>query len=209
VASALGVMVGVSGLDQGFFEMLRGNAATGSLIVKAIGPDQRMWAHGTEEALTIVPTFLAAGILAVAIAVALIVWSVRFIGRPDGGGVFLALAGLLFLAGGGVAMIVFVVFGWAVARRIGRPITWWRALPAVIAGLAARGWRPLIAACALLYAFALEIAIAGVVPGVADPELRLYICWSALLAMMAGMVLALIGASAGDASDETSAAAAP
>jgi hypothetical protein len=158
-------MVGVSGLDHGFFEMLQGNAATGSLIVKAIGPDQRMWVHGTEEAFTVVPAFLATGILAVATAVALIVWSVRCIDRPNGSGVFLALAGLLFLVGGGVAMIVFVFFGWAVARRIGRPITWWRALPAVIAGLAARGWRPLIAACALLYAFALEIAIAGVVPG--------------------------------------------
>lgn len=199
VASALGVMVGVSGLDHGFFEILRGNAPTGSLVVQAIGPDQRMWIHGTEEAFTIVPNFLAAGIFSVAIALAIIVWSIRYIDRPIGATVFLGLSVALFLVGGGVAMLVSVLFGWAVARRIDRPIGWWRAIPASLIDGLVTGWRGLIVLCAVLYAFALEVAIAGVVPGVSDPEARLYICWTALLAMLASMILALAGAAAEDA----------
>ena len=67
VAAALGVCVGVSGLDHGFFEALQGNTATPGLIVQAIGPAQRMWIHGTEEAFTLVPNFLVTGILAMAV----------------------------------------------------------------------------------------------------------------------------------------------
>ncbi|MGA2500734.1 MAG: hypothetical protein ABSH20_23600 [Tepidisphaeraceae bacterium] len=198
VASALGIMVGVSGLDHGSFEILRGNAPMGSLIVQAIGPDQRMWIHGTEEAFTIAPNFLVAGILSVAVALAIIVWSIGYIGRPMGPTVFLALSAALFLVGGGVAMLVFVLFCWAMARRIDRPVGWWRALPASLIDGLVTGWRGLIVLCAVLYAFALEVAIAGVVPGVGDPEARLYICWTALLAMLASMVLAVAGAAAED-----------
>jgi hypothetical protein len=68
----------------------------------------------------------------------------------------------------------------------------------LIDGLIA-GWRGLIVLCAVLYAFALEVAIAGVLPGVSDPEARLYICWTALLVMIASMILALAGAAAEDA----------
>jgi hypothetical protein len=198
VAAALGAMVGVSGLDHGFFEMLQGNAATGQLVVQAIGPEQRMWVHGTEEAFTIVPTFLLAGILSMAMGLAVIAWSVGFIDRPHGATIFLALAGAMFLVGGGVGMLVFVALGWAVARRIDRPITWWRALPGTVVGQLAGGWRWLITVAVVLYAFALEVAIAGVVPGVEDADMRLYLCWLSLLGMLVGMVLALIGASAAE-----------
>jgi hypothetical protein len=212
VAAALGAMVGVSGLDHGFFEMLQGNTATGQLVVRAIGPEQRMWVYGTEEAFTIVPNFLLTGVLSVAVGLAVIVWSIGFIDRPHGAAVFLALAGLMFLVGGGVGMLVFVALGWAVARRIHRPIGWWRRLPAGAVGPLARGWRPLIAVAAVLYAFALEVAIAGAVPGIEDPHARQYLCWLALLGMLASLVLALAGASAREAvdgagaSDDTSSA---
>jgi len=199
VAAALGAMVGVSGLDHGFFETLQGGKATGSLIVQAIGPDQRMWVRGTEEAFTILPIFLAAGILSLALGVAVIVWSVGFIERRHGAAVFLALSGLMFLAGGGVGMLAFVVIGWAVARRIDRPIGWWRSLPATLRPGLARAWRGLIALAAVLYAFALEVAIAGIVPGVADPDAREYLCWLALVGMLVSMLLALAGASAWEA----------
>jgi hypothetical protein len=200
VAAALGAMVGVSGLDHGFFETLRGNAPTSSLVVTAIGPGQRMWVHGTEEAFTIVPNFLLAGILSIFLGLAVIVWSVGFIDRPHGASVFLALSGLMFLAGGGIGMLVFVALGWAIARRIRRPISWWRSLPSGLAAGLARTWRILIALGLVLYAFALEVAIAGVVPGVEDPDVRQYLCWLALLGMLAAVILALGGASAAEAS---------
>ena len=211
VASALGVCVGVSGLDHGFFEALQGDMSTPGLIVQAIGPAQRMWIHGTEEAFTLVPNFLATGILAMVVGVLTIAWSIGFIDRPNGSRVLLLLGGLLFLVGGGIGMLVFLLFGWAAARRIHRPLTWWHAvLPAGAGRVLSRAWPGLVAVGLALYAFALEVAIVGVVPGVSDPEQALVICWSALLAILAALGVALVGASAGDvagASDQHSAGA--
>jgi len=199
VASALGVCAGVSGLDHGFFEALQGNTATPGLIVQAIGPAQRMWIHGTEEAFTIVPNFLVTGILAMVVGLLTIAWSISFIDRPNGSRVLLLLGGLLFLVGGGIGMLVFLLFGWAVARRIHRPLTWWRSvLPAGAGSVLSMVWPGLVAVGLVLYAFALEVAIVGVVPGVSDPEQALVICWSALLAMLAALGVALVGASAAD-----------
>jgi hypothetical protein len=199
IASALGVMVAISGFDHGAFELLQGNEPTTGLVIQAIGPDQRMWARGTEEAMTLAPTFLLAGIASLLVAVAILVWSVWFIGRPHGSTVFLGLGGLLLLAGGGIGMVIFVLFGWAVARRIGRPMTWWRAIvPPAPARTLARIWPALIVVVFGLYAIALEIAIAGVVPGVSDPDHLQLICWLTLLVMLGTMLAALVGASAQD-----------
>jgi len=64
----------------------------------------------------------------------------------------------------------------------------------------AGAWPGLVAAGLALFAFALEVAIVGVVPGVSDPDKALLICWSALLAMLAAFFVALVGASVhGDA----------
>jgi hypothetical protein len=196
VAAALGVCVGISGLDHGFFEVLQGNTATPGLIVQAIGPVQRMWVYGTEEAFTIVPNFLLTGILAIVVGLLTIVWSVRYIDRPNGSRVLLLLGGLMFLVGGGIGMLVFLLFGWLVARRIDRPLT---SVPSLLPGTVARvlgkAWPGLVLVGLVLYAFALEVAIAGVVPGVSDPDQALSICWSALLGSLACLGVALVGAS--------------
>ncbi len=131
VAAALGICVGVSGLDHGFFEALQGNTPTPGLIVQAIGPAQRMWTYGTEEAFTLVPNFLLTGFLAMLVGLVTIIWSVRYIDRPNGNRVFLLLGGLLFLVGGGIGMLVFLLFGWLVARRIHRPLAW---VPSLLSG---------------------------------------------------------------------------
>ncbi len=197
VAAALGICVGVSGLDHGFFEALQGNSPTPGLIVQAIGPAQRMWAYGTEEAFTLVPNFLLTGILALLVGLVTIAWSIRYIDRPNGSRVLLLLGGLLFLVGGGIGMLVFLLFGWLVARRIHRRLAW---VPSRLPGIVGRGlrkaWPGLVVVGMALYAFALEIAIVGVVPGASDPDAALAICWLALLGTLASMGLALVGASA-------------
>ncbi len=201
VAAALGICVGVSGLDHGFFEALQGNTPTPGLIVQAIGPAQRVWVYGTEEAFTLVPNFLVSGFLAMLVGLATIIWSVRHIDRPSGSRVLLVLGGLLFLVGGGIGMLVFLLFGWVVARRIGRPLAWLPSLlPGRLCAVLSRTWPGLVLVGLALYAFALEVAIAGVVPGVSDPDAALAICWLALLGTLASMGLALVGASARAAS---------
>jgi hypothetical protein len=201
IASALGIMVAISGLDHGSFELLQGDKPTPGLFIAAIGADQQMWAYGTEDAMTLAPTFLWAGILSLLVAVAIAVWSIGFIGRSHGSAGFLLLGGLLLLTGGGIGMVVFVIFGWAVSRRIGRPVTWWRAiLPPAATRSLSRTWPALVVLAFGLFAIALEIAIAGVVPGVTDPAHVQLICWATLLAMAGVMLTALVGASAQDLS---------
>jgi hypothetical protein len=196
VAAAAGVCVGISGLDHGFFEILQGNAPISGVVIQAIGPEQQMWESGTEEAFTIVPNFLITGILAMLLGVAMIVWSVGFLDEPRAHRGYLALGLLMFLVGGGIGMLVFLLLGWAVARRIHRPAAWWgRVLPGALESTLARTWRGAIGVAGLLYGVALEIAIVGYVPGVTDPALALSICWGSLLATLVVFVLALFGAS--------------
>jgi peptidoglycan/LPS O-acetylase OafA/YrhL len=204
IATTLGICVGLAGLEHGLFEALQGSAPTPGLIVRAIGPAQQMWPYVTEEALTVIPDFLVAGIATTAAGLLTIAWSILFIDRPRGANGLLALGAVLFLVGGGIAMLVFLVFGWAVARRIDRPIGWWRGIvPAPIAAWLASRWPWLVAAAIVLYAIAVEIAVFGFVPGMSDPDLILAICWTALLAMLLVLVLALVGASAAEMGIDT------
>jgi peptidoglycan/LPS O-acetylase OafA/YrhL len=205
IASTLGVVAGMSGLDHGFFETLQGNTATHGLFVQAIGPAQRMWAYGTEDAFTIVPNFLVTGILAMALGVLVIAWSVGFIDRKNGSRVFLGLAALLFLVGGGVALVGFVALCWAVSRRIGRGSGRSPAGgPGGTRKLLSRLWPAFLAASLVLVTFALEVAIAGFVPWLTNPDLIQLTCWSSLAAMLVLLLLAIAGASTDDAERRTS-----
>jgi hypothetical protein len=133
------------------------------------------------------------------VGLATIVWSLGFIDRPNGHRVLLLLGGLLFLVGGGIGMLVFLVSGWAVARRIGRPLAWVRSRrPGRLTAALHRAWPGLVALGLAAYAFALEVAIVGYVPGVSDPDLALSLCWLALLACLVAMFGALVGASVAD-----------
>jgi len=197
IASVLGVCVGVSGLDHGLFEALQGSTPTPGLFIEAIGPSQRMWIYGTEDAFTLVPNFLVTGILAMILGLLTVVWSVGFIHRARGSQVLLLLGLLLFLVGGGVGMLAFLLFGWAVARRIHRPLTWRQSVvPEAVGRVLSKAWPGLVAVGLALYAFALEIAIAGFVPAVSDPNRIQVISWCALGVGFATLILALIGASA-------------
>jgi hypothetical protein len=200
IAAALGVFAGVSGLDHGLFETLQGNAPTPGLFIQSIGPSQRMWVYGTEDAFTLVPNFLASGILAMAMGVLISVWSIGFIHRPHGSVVFLVLGMGLFLVGGGVAQVAFIALGWAVSRRIDRPWTGRRNfLPAGVDRVLARRWWALLLAGLAFGVVALEIAITGFVPGVTDPDRIQVICWTALGAMLIVLLLAIVAGAAHDA----------
>ncbi len=84
VVSTFGVILGLSGFNHGLFEALQGNAPTPGLIIQAIGPANRMWLHGTEEAFSIIPNFLVTGILAMVVAIIIMIWSARFLQTKHG-----------------------------------------------------------------------------------------------------------------------------
>ena len=105
IVATLGVLLAIGGLDHGLFEVLQGNVPTSGLIIQAIGDRHRMWVYGTEEALTVVPNFLATGLLAILVSVAIAVWSVGFVHTRHGATVFILLFVVLFLVGGGIGQL--------------------------------------------------------------------------------------------------------
>ncbi len=172
--AALGTIFGISGMSHGFFETLQGNVPTGGLFIYAIGEAQKMWPHGNEPALTLLPTFLLAGILSIIVGLAIILWSLGFVHKKNGPTVFILLFIVLLLAGGGVAQILFFPFIWLVSTRINQPLAWWRkTLTVRLQKPLARLWPWSLVASAGLLIFALEIATTGFVPGVHDPEIAL------------------------------------
>ena len=192
ITATLGVLLALGGIDHGFFEFLQGNAQTGGLFIHSIGAHNQMWAYGTEDALTLLPTFMASGIAAMSISLLIAVWSIRFVHKRYGSLVFLLLSITLFLVGGGVAQVVYFLLAWALSTRIDRPFTGLLALlPEGVREPLGRLWLWLLAAFALVSLFALDIAIAGYVPGVSEPLLVLHTCWSLLGVGLGFLVLAI------------------
>jgi hypothetical protein len=193
IVSTIGVLLGIAGLDHGFFEILQGNQPTTGLIIQAIGPAQKMWKYGGEEAFTLVPNFLITGILAIMVSIAFIFWSVRFVHTKHGTSIFGLLLVLLFLVGGGIAAPI--VFGppvWVAATRINKPLAWWqKVLPQRLRSILARMWPYMLSISVICVMIGLYIAITGHVPGMdtSDPERILSICWSFIFGGGWGMLL--------------------
>ncbi|NIO63962.1 MAG: hypothetical protein GTO35_15770, partial [Gammaproteobacteria bacterium] len=199
VVAVFGIVIGISGMNHGVYEILQGNTPTDSLIIMAIGEGQRMWEHGGEAAFTIIPNFLITGILAVTTGIMVIVWSVFFIQKKYGRWILLLLFILLFLFGGGIAQLLFFALILPVATRIDKPLNWWRKVlkPSVRRGLA-RLWIWVLIPGFLLGMLALVVADTGFMPGVSDPDLILTINLSMVGAML---VLFLFASVAGFAHD--------
>ncbi len=162
VASTLGAIVGLVGVEHGFLEVLQGNAPTNGLVIDAIGPAQKLWLGATEPAFTIMPTFFISGILAMIIGTLIIVWAVAFIQRKHGSLVLLLLSILLFMVGGGSPPIFLGVIASLVATRINKPLNWWRThLPLNARGYLAKLWFWSIIIFVFMFWFSVAIAITG------------------------------------------------
>ena len=179
IVTTIGIILGISGLDHGFFEILQGNQPTKGLFIEAIGPDHIMWVHGGEGALTILPTFLLTGIMAILVGIAMIIWSVKHIDTKRGPLVFFTLNLLLLLFGGGIGapVVIYPAAGIA-STRIHKPLTWWRkVLPERMRPFLAKLWPYTLTIGFASMLIGLYIAITGHVPGVSanDPDLILAI----------------------------------
>ena len=193
IVSTIGVILGISGIDHGIFEILQGNQPTKGLIINAIGPDHIMWKHGGESAFTILPTFLLTGILALLAGIAMIVWTVRYIDRKRGPLAFFLLNILLFLFGGGVAapILIYPAAGFA-ATRIHKPLTWWhKILPERARPTLAKLWPYTLTIAVVSMLIGLYIAITGHIPGMGadDPNRILAIDLSFVFGGGLGMFL--------------------
>ena len=201
IASTFGVLVGIGSIDHGLLECLQGSRPTPGLIVNALGPGNSwtVWKQGGEAAFTLVPNFLVTGIIASALGILMIIWSLRALQLRHGPTVFLLLGVTSFLAGGGVAQILLFTMTWGVATRIGASLTFWRWLiPASLCSPVGRLWPWTLCGSILLFFGALEIAVLGYVPGVSDQAELLHISWKILVAAFALGLVSIISGFAND-----------
>lgn len=178
VAVTLGVLLAFSGAIHGLFETAQGAAPVVGWTVEAIGPAQRHWLHGNEPAFTVMPTHRAAGLAVLAVALGVAVWTLTRIHRPGGPAGFLALMLLLTLVGGGIGHIPLFLSTWGWSSALPRPPKpWHRRLGRT---RLSRAWPGALAGAALSWLIAQHISVYGRVPGLADPDTILVVCWSFL-----------------------------
>jgi hypothetical protein len=125
VATWLGILAGIAGLEHGYFEILQGNTQPAGLMFPSWGENicdpEKLW-HACEPAMSILPNFLATGILTVLLGLAVIAWSVWFVQRKHGGWGLILLSILLLLFGGGFFPPLIGLIGGAAGTQINRPL---------------------------------------------------------------------------------------
>lgn len=125
VATWLGIVAGIAGLEHGYFAFLQGNTRIPNLIFPSWGPPcvpEEVW-HNCEPAMSILPNFLLTGILAMLLSVMLIVWTIWFVQHKYGGWVQMGLSVLLLLFGGGFFPPIIAFVGGIAGTQINRPLS--------------------------------------------------------------------------------------
>jgi hypothetical protein len=139
-AAVYGAYAGLLGMEHGYFETLQGNLATKSLKIMAAG-FELPFPFGHEPAMTVIPNFLATGIVAMLVGLAIIVWSALFVQKKHGAAILLLLSIALLFFGGGFGPISLLIIACIGAGRIDKPLKWWqRCLPGSLSRVLARLW---------------------------------------------------------------------
>lgn len=192
VVSTFGLLAGLAGIEHGVGEILQGSVRPEGPVIES-WPDSKAFAIlGGEPALTVIPNLLVTGIAAVIVAVAVVVWSVRFVDRRHGGLVLILLCVLLLAVGGGFGPpLIGVMVGFGATRIGATP----RRRPGSVAQAVGRVWPWVLGAAVLGYLSLLPGTILlgqllGVDNPVLVPTLTAY--------SFAGLILALGAARAED-----------
>jgi hypothetical protein len=125
VASAFGIFAGFGGPEHGYFEILQGHVRPDSLFIASIGPPcdpEKVW-NLCEPAMTVIPSFLVTGILAIVVGLITMIWAAAFVHRKHGGLVLILLSIALLLVGGGLFPPVIGIIAGAIGTRINAPLT--------------------------------------------------------------------------------------
>src|SRR5271157_949987 len=127
-AVVYGDYAGILGMEHGFLEILQGNAAPRGVRIMAAGGTGLPFPFGHEPAMTVIPNFLATGIAATTVGMAIILWCAAISRRKHRTLVLLLLSVALLLVGGGFGPISLLIAACIAASGIGRPHTRWRRL---------------------------------------------------------------------------------
>jgi len=125
VATSFGFIAGIAGLEHGYFEILQGNTRPASLTFFAsMGSPcvpEKVW-NACEPAMTLLPSFLAAGILTVLLSLLIMLWSALYIQRKNGGSLLILFSVGLLLLGGGFFPPLIGLIGGVAGLQINTPV---------------------------------------------------------------------------------------
>ncbi|MFH1632819.1 MAG: hypothetical protein ABIG63_02260 [Chloroflexota bacterium] len=124
--STFGALAGLAGIEHGFGETLQGNVAPDGMMILSWSDSELFHILAGEPAMTIIPNFLATGILTILFSLVFLVWATMFVHKKNGGLVLILLSIVMLLVGGGFAPPVLGVIVGVAATRINAPLTWWR-----------------------------------------------------------------------------------
>ena len=99
-SKVVGILAGLIGVVHGFYETQQGSVAPGGLIITAIGNGCQGF-NNCLPAMTVVPNFLASGVLTIILALIVLGWSAVRMQRPRAPLVLALLSIVLLLVGGG------------------------------------------------------------------------------------------------------------
>ncbi|MBN1428807.1 MAG: hypothetical protein JXB07_10510 [Anaerolineae bacterium] len=118
-SSFLGVYAGLLAMEHGIFETLQGSRTPDGLMIQAIGAPCRpdtAW-HACYPAMTLIPSLLVTGVLAIITGLSVLIWAALFIQRKRGGLVLVVLSvSMLFVGGGFVPTLIGSIAGTAASR---------------------------------------------------------------------------------------------
>jgi hypothetical protein len=164
----MGILAWFTSSVHGISETLQGNTPTGGFVLTTIG------------AFSIIPNYLLTGIATLIVALSLVIWTAGFIHKKNGPTVFLILAILLILVGGGVAMVAFTPIVWAVSTRINKPLTGWKnALPVNLRIRLAKLWPAIFITGSSILTVGIGIWLILLPPDMTHNISTItYICWT-------------------------------
>ncbi len=186
-ASVLAVLAALTSVVHGYREIQYGNTPTGGMLMTSVG------------AFSLIPNYLLTGIVTILVSLAIIVWTVGFLGTRRGPLVLLLLVIALFLVGGGFAHVIAFALAWAMSTRIGKPLIWWRrVLPGGLRRALGRLWPSLFAVSLVSSGLGVGIWLFDYVPGVGNETQKIHLTWALLLVGLAALLVTVVSAFARD-----------
>jgi hypothetical protein len=122
--SIFGVIAGLAGIEHGVGEILQGNTRPEGITFESWPDSAAFDVFSGEPAMSLVPNLVVSGVLSALVSVALIVWATRYIERPRGGLVLIAISLVLLLVGGGFGPPLLGSILGVTAMRMGAPPRW-------------------------------------------------------------------------------------
>lgn len=122
-ASTFGGIMALAGIEHGIGEISQGNMAPIGIMILSWPESGFFRSLGGEPAMTVIPNLFITGILTVLISLALLIWSVLFVHRKNGGQIMVLLSIVMLLVGGGIFPPILGILIGAVATRIHAPVS--------------------------------------------------------------------------------------